>query len=218
MSTSFRPLSPLRMADVFDGRLEKVGIREHISPPHTTPTCRCLTDGHNSLWVYANDEGVITTMSRGRLKDLAEAIVGRIIHAFNVEIANSQDPQYYGYGSQEEMDAAEKKAVRKARDKFYPELIAYVRGRRHGIRPGTVAEIYAQIGRDLAKADPTLLWRKNKDVLLDRVHETYSAEHSVVVTLSEEEIEEAVRMGILRSRLMRGEPPEITDEQRSWSH
>ena len=31
MSTDFRPLTPIRMADLFDGRLEDVGVHEHHS-------------------------------------------------------------------------------------------------------------------------------------------------------------------------------------------
>jgi hypothetical protein len=112
MSTSFRPLSPLRISDVFSGRLEKHGIHEHISQMHTTDTCRCLTDGQSGLWVFADEDGLVTTCLAGASWDLAEAIVAKIMREFGVEIVNSQFPQYYGFETQEEMDAAEEEAAR----------------------------------------------------------------------------------------------------------
>src|SRR5262245_14381991 len=67
MSTDFRSLTPIRMTDLFDGRLEDVGIREDIILPGTTcelegitgliplmPTTadeRLLTNGRDFLWV-----------------------------------------------------------------------------------------------------------------------------------------------------------------------
>ena len=35
MSTDFRPLSPIRMADLFDGRFKDVGVHEHHSKETT---------------------------------------------------------------------------------------------------------------------------------------------------------------------------------------
>jgi hypothetical protein len=49
MSTDFRPLTPIRMEDLFDGRLEDVGVHEHHSKEATSRD-RCLTDGVNFLW------------------------------------------------------------------------------------------------------------------------------------------------------------------------
>jgi hypothetical protein len=42
MSISFRPLTPIRMADLFDGRLEDVGVYEHHHK-EATSHYRCLT-------------------------------------------------------------------------------------------------------------------------------------------------------------------------------
>ena len=63
MSTDFRPLTPIPMSDLFDGRLEKVGVYEHQND-EATSTNRCLTDGRNFLWVHCNEEGFASTFTR----------------------------------------------------------------------------------------------------------------------------------------------------------
>jgi hypothetical protein len=61
MSTDFRPLGPIRMADLFGGRLEHAGVRQHH--------CEiCLTDGRNFLWVYGDKEGMVSVLTRTYLK------------------------------------------------------------------------------------------------------------------------------------------------------
>jgi hypothetical protein len=198
------------MSDIFSGRLEPYGIREHISPQHTADTCRCLTDGQNGLWVFADEAGLVTTMSRGGLGDLAEAIVAKIMLEFNVEIVNSQFPQYYGFETQEEMDAAQEEAAREYWDELYPQLIAYVRGEPNRIEPGTGAEHYASLACECVAQDASLLWPENKEVFIAAVQEAYLSKHAVAITLTEEEMEEVVRVGTLRSQLMRGEVQDVT--------
>jgi hypothetical protein len=63
MSTDFRPLTPIPMADLFDGRLENAGVLEHQSKD-TTSHCKCLTDDRNFLGVCWNDEGFVSTITR----------------------------------------------------------------------------------------------------------------------------------------------------------
>jgi hypothetical protein len=43
------------MTDLFDGRLEKRGVREHQNE-YTTPTSRCLTDGENFVWAHGGSD------------------------------------------------------------------------------------------------------------------------------------------------------------------
>ncbi len=47
--TAYLPLKPIRFTDLFDGKLEPFGVREHINE-HTTASQRCLTDGNNFMW------------------------------------------------------------------------------------------------------------------------------------------------------------------------
>jgi len=63
MSTDFRPLTPIRMADLFDGRLKDIGVHEHHSK-EATANQKCLTDGRNFLWVYGDEKGLVSSFSR----------------------------------------------------------------------------------------------------------------------------------------------------------
>jgi hypothetical protein len=47
MSTHYAPFNKIRARDLFDGRLEKFGVREQSS--------KCLTDVRNYLEVYIDD-------------------------------------------------------------------------------------------------------------------------------------------------------------------
>jgi hypothetical protein len=63
MSTCFRPLTPIRVADLFDGRLENAGVFDHQSKDATGDR-KCLTDGRSFLWVSGDDEGFVSTCTR----------------------------------------------------------------------------------------------------------------------------------------------------------
>ena len=63
MSTDYRLLRKASACDLFDGRLEEFGVREHVKPEATTETSRLLTDGRNYLWVYIDDDGRSTSVS-----------------------------------------------------------------------------------------------------------------------------------------------------------
>ena len=50
MSTDYRPKNAITINHLFDGCLERFGIREYIEEGETSDTARCLTDGRNGLW------------------------------------------------------------------------------------------------------------------------------------------------------------------------
>ena len=66
MSTDFRALTPIRMSDLFDGRLASFQVKEHICicADTTSSNARCLSDGENYLWVYADDDGFVAGLTR----------------------------------------------------------------------------------------------------------------------------------------------------------
>jgi len=64
MSTDYRPLKKISASSLFDGRLEKFDVREHIKPDKTTEKERCLTDGRNYVWVYIDDDGFVDILTR----------------------------------------------------------------------------------------------------------------------------------------------------------
>jgi hypothetical protein len=94
MSVDYYPLNKaIRMMDLFDGRLEKYGVREHQTE-RTAPTRRCLTDGENFLWVYGDDSdenepASFTEYAPG--PNNALTILDAIIAEFDVEIGGVDD-------------------------------------------------------------------------------------------------------------------------------
>jgi hypothetical protein len=58
MSTDYRLIGEVSAGEVFDGRLEKFDVREHVVPDKTTEKDRLLTDGRNYLWVSIDDDGL----------------------------------------------------------------------------------------------------------------------------------------------------------------
>jgi hypothetical protein len=61
-------------------------------------------------------------------------------------------------------------------DKFYIELLKYLRGEPHDMRQ-------AEIAAKLVEKDQTLLFPENKDKLLTAIQSTYYRDHVVRVTL-----------------------------------
>src|SRR5215472_6456151 len=102
MSTDFRSLIPIRVADLFDGRLEIFGVREHHSK-EATANQKCLTDGRNLLWGYASENGVVSSFSRYGL-NAPWRILDAIANEFDVEIVSEHEPKYWGYKTKEEWE------------------------------------------------------------------------------------------------------------------
>ena len=104
MSTDFRPLIPIRMADLFDGRLEGLGVHEHHRKA-ATPNSKCLSDSRNFLWVYGNEEGLLDSFFRYGM-NAPQHILHAIADEFCVDIVSDHEPQFWGYETQEQWDAA----------------------------------------------------------------------------------------------------------------
>ena len=49
----------MRLADIIGSALEARGIFEAIHPIDTDDRHKCLTDGQEFLWVYADDDGFV---------------------------------------------------------------------------------------------------------------------------------------------------------------
>jgi hypothetical protein len=186
MSIDFVPLKKIPFADLFDGRLEKFGIREEVVPDATTEDSRCLTDGRNYLWVEESG-GLLVGMKR-YAGNAPGKILGAIAEAFDVDIVSEYEPQYWGYETQAEWDAALDKQAREADDRFHAELLKYLRGEPHGIMPGTIGMIWAEIAKKLVAEDPVLLLPDNKERLLREMRVIYDRDHTIKVELSPEDL------------------------------
>jgi hypothetical protein len=187
MSTYYAPapLNKIRARDLFDDRLEKIGVREQPTAD-TTETSKCLTDGRNYLWVFIDDAGFVSNIRRSG-RTAPGKILNAIAQTFDTDIFSEHEAQYWGFDTQEEWDAWQKERAKEDDDEFHAELLKYLRGEPNDIRPGTVAMGYAEKAKQLVENDPTLLLLENKDKLLNGAR-SYDRDHAVTVTLSPEDI------------------------------
>jgi len=188
MSTDYRPLEKVRACDLFDGRLEAFGVREEIVLDGTTEGTRCLTDGRNYLWVYINDNGQVGCLTRYASSGAPGKILNAIAEACDTDIVSEYQPQFWGFDTQAEWDAAMEQMSREADENFHAELLKYLRGEPNEIRPGTIGMIQAEIAKRLVENEPELLLPENKEKLRSEIDAVYDREHAVRVTLTPEEI------------------------------
>jgi hypothetical protein len=140
------------MAELFDGRLENVGVREHHSKEATVDR-KCLTDGRNFLWVFCDEEGLVSEFSRYGM-NAPQRILRAIGDKFDVDIVSEYELQYWGFETQEEWDAAWAKMGEEAEQDFYNNVIKFVQGEEHDITPGTIGMIKAEIAKRLVAESP----------------------------------------------------------------
>ena len=133
MSTDYRLLKPVSACDLFDGRLEELDVRE-IVPPKPVEGIRVLTDGNNFLQVYVDDAGLVGCISRyGR--NAPSKILNAVADAFDVRIVGEYEPQFWGFDTQEEWDAAQTEWAREEDERFLIEVLKYCKGRAQRHRP-----------------------------------------------------------------------------------
>jgi hypothetical protein len=186
MSTDFRPLTSIRMTDLFDGRLEKAGLREQRSED-TTSNSRCLTDGRNFLWAHCNDEGLVTTFTRYGM-NAPQRILRAISDGFDVDIVSEHEPEFWGYETKEQWDADWAAMAEKDEQNFYNEVVKFVRGEGHDIVPGTIGMIKAEIAKRLIAESADLLAEDRRPDLIKAVNMIYDRDHTIAVTLTDEDL------------------------------
>jgi hypothetical protein len=186
MSTDFRPITPIRMADLFDGRLEDVEVREQHSE-EATSNRRCLTDGRNFLWVYCNGEGLVSTFTRYGL-NAPQRILRAIADEFDVDIVSEYEPEFWGYETKEEWEADWTAMAEKDEQDFYDEVVKFVRGESHNIGVGTIGMIKAKIAKRLMAESPELLAKDKRPDLIKAVNMIYDRDHAVVVKLTDKDL------------------------------
>jgi hypothetical protein len=188
MSTDYRLLKKVAACDLFDGRLEEFGVREHVTPEATTEKNRLLTDGRNYLWVYIDDDGFVGCLTRYAPNGAPGKILSALAKVFDTDIVSEHEPQFWGFDTQEEWDAWMEKMSQKAEEEFHIQLLRYLRGEPNDIRPGTIGMCKAEIVKTLVEKDPSLLLSANKDKLRNEIQSVYDREHAVTVTLSPQDM------------------------------
>jgi hypothetical protein len=187
VSTDFCPLKPIKMVEVFDGRLERFGIREH-QPEESSKTTRLLTDGRNYLLVDCGEDGLVTGFTRRAWCNAPQQILEAISNEFNVQIVSEYEPEFWGYETQAELDAAMDLMAKESERKFYEQVEKFIRGETHDINPGTVGMIQAEIAKDLVARNPELLFADNRKHLIQAVEAIYDRDHAIKVTLTDEDM------------------------------
>jgi hypothetical protein len=199
MSTYYRSLNPITFDEVFDGRMARFGVREHVEPGGTSDTDRCLTDGRNYLWAYATEDGFLGDIARyggggAATYDIPMGapnapgkILEAIAEAFDTEIVSEYEPQYWGFETEEEMDARHHEIHQEHRQEFYEEILRYLRGEPNDIRKGTIGARRAEIAKELISQTPDLV--EDKDRLLNEVERIDEERHVLKVTLTQEDLD-----------------------------
>ena len=187
MSTDFITAEKILFSDVFDGRLEKYGIREYVDDGQTSDRQRCLTDGRNYIWFFCNDSGKLDCMRRYGA-NAPQRILNAIEKAFDTAIYCEHEPQFWGFESQEEWDSAMEEASRKDEENLYAEIMKFVGGQRCDLRPGTIGMIMANIAKELIAKNRGLALPSRWQELMEAVHQAYETAHSVKIILSDQDI------------------------------
>jgi len=164
MSMDYHPLTPIRMADLFDGRLKAVGVHEELCED-ATPDERCLTDGRNFVWVSCSARELVTSFSsRGDPGHILQTISKE----FGVRILR-EDVYFNGDEFTQECSDAWDAMAEKVDQEFYPEMVKFVRGESHAIKPGSVWMTKAEIAKRLIANCPDLLAEAKRSELLKAI-------------------------------------------------
>ena len=186
MSTCYAPLKkPILASHLFDGRLGQFGVSEAHVPNPTTDGFRYLTDGRNAICVSVDEDGNVSQFTRYGMNAVGK-ILGAISEAFDVEIASEHEPQYWGFDTQEEWDAAWQKMADEDQEQFYGELVKYVHGEPNNLIPGTIGMLKAEIAKALVEKDASLLTPESKIRFHDEIEAMYDRKHAVTIKLVRE--------------------------------
>jgi hypothetical protein len=117
-----------------------------------------------------------------------QRILGAIADEFDVDIVSEYEPQFWGYETQEEWDADWDAMAKKDEQDFYNDVVKFVRGESHDIRPGTIGMIKAKIAKQLVAESPDLLAEHKRPDLIKAVNMIYDRDHAFVVTLTDEDL------------------------------
>ncbi len=187
MSTEYIALKKIAFSELFDGRLERFGVREHIKDDETDDLRRCLTDGRNFLWVYRKQDGSLAALTRFGANAPGK-ILRAVAETFDADIVSEYEPQYWGFETREEWDLAWEKMSEEDENRHYEKIMKYVSGEETNFRPGTIGMTEAKIAKKLVAESPDLASLDRKKDLLQAIEEVYRRDHAVVIKLDEAEV------------------------------
>jgi hypothetical protein len=208
MSTHYRLRKSIKAEELFDGRLEAFGVREEVRPEGAADRyppymkvkeVRYLTDGSYSMEVVVYESGFADIIVRNLWCAPEKEVFHAIAEAFDTEIVIEGQPEFYGFDTQEEWDAWNKRRNEEDERTLHAELLKHLRGEPSNIRPGTIGMKNAEIAKALVEKDPSLMEPENRDKLMGEIDAIYDRDYAVKVTLTPEEVADAEVVGIMRS-------------------
>jgi hypothetical protein len=190
MSTYYRPIPDISFDQLFDGRLEKYGIKEEIVA-NPTKGMRYLVGCDGFLQVHREENGTCAFTRRGCVP---WSIFDALTEEFRIELVSEHDHRYWGFATEEEWNACHEQLAKEDEDKFYDNILKYLRGEPNGLLRGTIGMIKAKIAESLVARDPSLMAPEKRDALLDAVRAIYDRDHTVTITLTEQDLAAADMM------------------------
>lgn len=173
MSTYYKTSKPIAAQELFGDRLQKHGVAEQVVRSARADT-KCLTDEINGyIWVHIDDDGLVRSFTRYLPCGNPRHVLAAIEDEFRVKIYSEYQPQYWGFDTQEEWDAFQKEMSRRHDNEFYRDICHFIKGEPCKIKRGSNGMIMAKIAKKLVKGEPTLIARKRKDELLQRVRDIF---------------------------------------------
>jgi hypothetical protein len=128
--------------ELFDGRLEAFGVREEVRAEGTADRypsymkvkeVRYLTDGRNSMKVIVYESGVPAVAMRNPWCAPEGEIFYAIAKAFDSAIVSDQQPEFWGFDTQEEWDAWQTRRAAEEEQRPHAQILKF-RGRSNHIR------------------------------------------------------------------------------------
>jgi len=172
----------IRLSEVFGGLLELWGVTEHIARDTEPGKAQCLTDGEGAyLWVYADEAGMVTTLTRQFMIPMTVNLHDALVEAFGVDIVSEYQPEFWGFATNEEWEVAQEEIAKVHEREFEIDLMKYLRGEPNGIQPDTVGMVKAEIGRKLVEENPNLMSESLRSELMAEIETIFTRDHTVTV-------------------------------------
>ena len=194
MSTDYCAIPAIHLDTFFDGRLKKFGL--DIVPDKTCadrPSSGYITDGNHCLhYVYPEGTafGIIFNGSCRILLTVAEA--------YDVRIVSEHSHEFWGFETEEEFDLWHIEQAKKHEDEFYNDILKFVRGEEHNLRPGSVGMGTAEMAKKLIAECPELLAEDRRADLFKAAEEKHDSENASIV-LTEDDLEDLKKLFIKKA-------------------
>jgi hypothetical protein len=165
MSIAFITEKSIEFDTIFDGRLTRFDIHEHVTN-ESSEVERCLTDGVNFVWFSKSEDDGSLFWIRCYGWNHPAKILETIADIYDTGIFSEHQPQFHGFETQEEWDAAMRVLDKREEEQWYTKFCKFLRGEEHNYRPGTPSMLRMEAGRKLVAKFPELMLPENKDQVI----------------------------------------------------